>query len=48
MPSSEVAAISEVEADLLVVKRGCEELLVESEFISKLVRSRATGQPLLI
>lgn len=37
-----------VEADLAIVKRGCEELLVESEFIRKLARSHATGQPLRI
>jgi tyrosyl-tRNA synthetase len=38
----------EVEADLRVAKRGCDELLVESEFIRKLARSRATGTPLRI
>lgn len=38
----------EVEADLAVVKRGCDELLVESEFVQKLARSRATGKPLRI
>ncbi len=37
-----------VEADLAIVKRGCEELLVESEFVRKLARSHATGQPLRI
>lgn len=37
-----------VEADLAIVKRGCEELLVESEFARKLARSHATGQPLRI
>lgn len=37
-----------VEADLAIVKRGCEELLVESEFTRKLARSHATGQPLRI
>jgi tyrosyl-tRNA synthetase len=31
---------------LAVVKRGCEELLVESEFLDKLRRSAATGTPL--
>lgn len=38
----------EVEADLALAKRGCDELLVESEFIKKLARSRATGQPLRV
>lgn len=38
----------EVEADLAIAKRGCDELLVESEFIKKLTRSRATGTPLRI
>ncbi|MCK9512861.1 MAG: tyrosine--tRNA ligase [Pigmentiphaga sp.] len=38
----------EVEADLAVVKRGCDELLVEAEFAQKLARSRATGKPLRI
>jgi tyrosyl-tRNA synthetase len=37
---------SEVEAALAVVKRGCDELLLESEFAHKLARSRATGVPL--
>lgn len=37
-----------VEADLAIVKRGCEELLVESEFARKLARSHATGEPLRI
>lgn len=37
-----------VEADLAIVKRGCDELLVESEFARKLARSHATGQPLRI
>ena len=38
----------EVEADLRIAKRGCDELLVESEFARKLARSRATGVPLRI
>jgi len=33
---------------LAVTKRGCEELLVESEWISKLARSEATKTPLRI
>ncbi|WP_341668729.1 tyrosine--tRNA ligase [Alcaligenes sp. SDU_A2] len=38
----------DVLADLAIVRRGCDELLVESEFARKLARSRATGQPLRI
>ncbi|MGE8589781.1 MAG: tyrosine--tRNA ligase [Alcaligenes sp.] len=38
----------DVLADLAIVKRGCDELLVESEFARKLERSRSTGQPLRI
>ncbi len=38
----------EVEADLAIVKRGCDELLVESEFAQKLARSRQTGKPLRV
>jgi tyrosyl-tRNA synthetase len=34
------------EVALATVKRGCEELLVEAEFLQKLARSRAGGQPL--
>src|SRR3546814_2216285 len=36
------------EADLAVVQLGCDELLVVSEFVTKLQRSRQTGQPLRI
>ena len=36
----------EVERALAIVKRGCDELLVESEFVAKLARSHATGTPL--
>ncbi|HUH60335.1 MAG TPA: tyrosine--tRNA ligase [Candidimonas sp.] len=48
MPSTEAAIAPEVEANLRIVKRGCSELLVESEFIKKLARSHATGKPLRI
>lgn len=48
MSPSEAPVTPEVEADLRVVKRGCDELLVEAEFVKKLSRSRATGQPLRI
>lgn len=33
---------------LEVSKRGCDELLVESEWLAKLARSEATGVPLRI
>lgn len=36
----------EVERALAQVKRGCDELLVESEFAQKLARAQATGTPL--
>ncbi|MFN9209334.1 MAG: tyrosine--tRNA ligase [Betaproteobacteria bacterium] len=36
----------EVERDLALIKRGCDELLVESDFAAKLARGRATGVPL--
>lgn len=48
MSHCEDAVPLEVEADLRIVKRGCDELLVESEFIKKLACSRATGTPLRI
>lgn len=48
MSSNEAPITPEVEEDLRVVKRGCDELLVESEFARKLARSRATGTPLRV
>ena len=36
----------EIEQALALVKRGCDELLVESDFAQKLARSKATGQAL--
>uniref|UniRef100_UPI0033410806 tyrosine--tRNA ligase n=1 Tax=Castellaniella defragrans TaxID=75697 RepID=UPI0033410806 len=42
------AADPRIDADLRVVQRGCDELLVVSEFADKLARSRATGVPLRI
>ena len=36
----------EIQHALALVKRGCEELLIESEFAQKLARSAATGKPL--
>src|SRR6202008_2788657 len=35
-----------IEDALALVKRGCDELLIESEFAQKLARSAATGKPL--
>ena len=48
MSPSEAPVTPEVEADLRIAKRGCDELLVESEFARKLAKSRATGVPLRI
>ncbi len=36
----------ETERALALVKRGCDELLIEAEFAQKLARSAATGRPL--
>jgi tyrosyl-tRNA synthetase len=36
----------EVEQALALVRRGCDELLIEAEFAQKLARSQATGAPL--
>ena len=38
----------DVTAELEIVKRGCDELLVETEFAAKLAKSKATGVPLRI
>src|SRR5690606_11041507 len=43
-----VVTTPEIERDLAIVKRGCDELLVEAEFAAKLARSHRTGQPLRI
>lgn len=48
MSQSELHVSPEVQADLDVTRRGCDELLVESEFARKLARSRSTGVPLRI
>jgi len=37
-----------IEADLRIVRRGCDELLVEADMARKLARSHATGTPLRI
>lgn len=39
---------ADVQADLSLVKRGCDELLVETDFAQKLARSRKTGEALRI
>src|SRR5690554_2490340 len=48
IPLNEAPITPEVEHDLKIVKRGCDELLVESEFVRKLARSRAESKPLRI
>jgi len=48
MSSPSAPADLQTDADLRVVQRGCDELLVASEFAAKLARSRATGVPLRI
>lgn len=48
MSPTEAPITPVVEADLRIAKRGCDELLVESEFARKLAKSRATGVPLRI
>jgi tyrosyl-tRNA synthetase len=48
MSTSKYPITAEVEANLRVVERGCDELLVKSEFAQKLARSQATGVPLRV
>lgn len=48
MSSTEAPMSPQVESDLQVARRGCDELLVEAEFARKLARSRETGKPLRI
>ena len=48
MSSPEVPISPEVENDLRTVLRGCDELLVQSEFATKLQLSRNSGEPLRI
>jgi len=38
----------QIASDLRQIKRGCDELLVESEFVQKLARSHAQGKPLRV
>lgn len=48
-PPAPILPLSDkVKQALTVTQRGCEELLVEADWIKKLVRSEATGQPLRI
>lgn len=46
--SPSVALSAGVAAALEVTRRGCDELLVESEFVQKLVQSEASGKPLRV
>ncbi|MGB6102941.1 MAG: tyrosine--tRNA ligase [Pusillimonas sp.] len=48
MSSAEAPITPQIEEYLRIAKRGCDELLVESEFAKKLARSQATGTPLRI
>lgn len=48
MSQIETPLSARVKAELEIVKRGCDELLVESEFAAKLAQSHDTGVPLRI
>lgn len=48
MLTSKYEITPEVEANLRIVERGCDELLVKTEFAQKLARSQATGTPLRV
>ncbi|KAA0889199.1 tyrosine--tRNA ligase [Pusillimonas sp. ANT_WB101] len=48
MSTSEAPITPRVEEELRIAKRGCDELLVETEFAAKLARSHQTGKPLRI
>lgn len=48
MLTSKYAITPEVEANLRIVERGCDELLVKTEFAHKMARSQATGVPLRV
>jgi len=45
-PAKTYPITREIEDALALVKRGCDELLIEAEFAQKLARARATGTPL--
>ena len=47
-PEQKYPLTPEVFAALEVTKRGCDELLVEADWIQKLAKSQATGTPLRI
>ncbi|AIL32372.1 tyrosine--tRNA ligase [Basilea psittacipulmonis] len=46
--TQEIELTPQVNKALAIIKRGCDELLVESEFIKKLIKSEQTGVPLKI
>lgn len=48
MSTSKYEITPEIEANLRIVERGCDELLVKTEFAQKLARSQATGVPLRV
>jgi tyrosyl-tRNA synthetase len=48
MSPSKYTITAEVESNLRVALRGCDELLVQAEFAQKLARSHATGVPLRV
>jgi tyrosyl-tRNA synthetase len=45
-PAKTYPITREIEDALALVKRGCDELLIEAEFAQKLARAHATGKPL--
>ena len=47
-PPTELPVSASARRALDIAKRGCDELLVEQDFLRKLVRSEASGQPLRI
>ena len=47
-PELPVAASDRVREAMAVSLRGCQELLPQAEWLKKLVRSEATGQPLRV
>ena len=48
MSTPKYTITAEVESNLQVALRGCDELLVQAEFVQKLARSHATGVPLRV
>jgi len=47
-PQTELPVTASARRALEVAKRGCDELLVEQDFLRKIIRSEASGQPLRI